>query len=314
MMLSRIADSLYWMGRYIERAENTCRLLKATHEFTVELSGLNDELAEQEWELLFGPPPMNEGLTLNARYIDSFMYDASNPFSVIYSIEQARSNARSIGEVLTREVIQQLNEMYHAMVSSRQAVALNPARLTDFTEATHKDILTLLGAIEHTLTRDQGWTYMKLGEAMERTQRTLRVIELKLPTLRAAHKARDLSMTFAFGRKMLLDLASLENYRRVYGARLEPDQVLRFLLFNDQTPRSVHSGLKRMKSYVDVLPSAHSGMPTMRRILGRRLAEAQYDEARIMAMNDLSEYTERAYRDLLSAHEAMVKPQHEVEA
>ena len=52
----------------------------------------------------------------------------------------------------------------------------------------------------------------------------------------------------------------------------------------------------------------------MRRILGRRLAEAQYDEARIMAMNDLSEYTERAYRDLLSAHEAMVKPQHEVEA
>lgn len=314
MMLSRIADSLYWMGRYIERAENTCRLLKATHEFTVELSGLNDELADQEWHLLFGKPPTNAGLTLNAQYIDSFMYDASNPLSVISCIEQARSNARSIGEVLTREVIQQLNEMYHAMVSARQAVALNPARLTDFTEATHKDILTLLGAIEHTLTRDQGWTYMKLGEAMERTQRTLKVLELKLPNLRAAHKTNDLSMSFAFGRILLLDLASLENYRRVYGARLEPDQVLKFLLFDDQTPRSVHSGLKRMKGYVDLLPSAHGGMPTMRRILGRKLAEAQYDEARIMAMSDLAEYTQRTSIALMNAHEALVKPQHEVDA
>ena len=314
MMLLRIADSLYWMGRYIERAENTCRLLKATHEFTVELSGLNDELANQEWSLLFGNRPANEGLTINAQYIDSFMYDASNPQSVIYSIEQARSNARSIGEVLTREVIQQLNEMYHSMVAARQAVALNPARLTDFTEATHKDILTLLGAIEHTLTRDQGWTYMKLGEAMERTQRTLKVLELRLPSLRAAHKVNDLSMTFAYGRILLLNLASLENYRRVYGARLEPDQVIRFLLFNDQTPRSVHSGLKRMKAYADTLPSAHAGMPTMRRILGRKLAEAQYDEARIMAMSDLAEYTQRTSLALLSAHEALVKPQHEVEA
>ena len=64
MMLSRIADSLYWMGRYIERAENTCRLLKATHEFTVELSGLNDELAAQEWELLFGAAPVKPRLNV----------------------------------------------------------------------------------------------------------------------------------------------------------------------------------------------------------------------------------------------------------
>ena len=69
-----------------------------------------------------------------------------------------------------------------------------------------------------------------------------------------------------------------------------------------------------MKAYADTLPTAHAGMPTMRRILGRQLAEAQYDEARIMAMSDLAEYTQRTSIALMNAHESLVKPQHEVEA
>jgi uncharacterized alpha-E superfamily protein len=318
MMLSRIADSLYWMGRYIERAENIARLLRVTTDFAVELAGLNDGLAIQEWELLFGPPPMltdpPPGATLSYRYIHSFFYDENNTRSVMYSLEQARNNARMIGEVLTREVISHLNETYHKMNAQQKIVQKNPARALDYLNDTHTDILTTLGAIEHTLTRDQGWTYMKLGETMERTQKTLQVIDIKLPSLRQSRKDADSTLYFAACRSLLLDLASLENYRRVFGARMEPELALRFLLFDDQAPRTVHSGIKRMKGYFDGLPAGSQGVVSARRILGRLYAEVQYDEEVIMGLNDISTYTRKVYERLSKAHDVLCHPNAEVES
>lgn len=136
MMLARVADALYWMGRYIERAENVTRILMVTSDFSVELEGLDDALAQGEWDAaraaLPGASPVKLGKTrgLTVPHIRSFLLDEDNPMSVITSLARARENARSIGEALTREVFTNLNETHRELrdlgkKGVRNAVQLN---------------------------------------------------------------------------------------------------------------------------------------------------------------------------------------------
>ena len=169
MMLTRVANSLYWMGRYIERAENTTRLLNVANEFSLELENLDERRARAEWNCVSAglPTPVPIGdeskpipeLTLD--YFNSYLLDESNPVSVISSLARARENARSIGETLTREVQYNLNEAYSQLAAHRKKGVQSALRASDIAAATHRAILTMLGAIEHTLTRDQGWNYPK---------------------------------------------------------------------------------------------------------------------------------------------------------
>lgn len=127
---------------------------------------------------------------------------------------------------------------------------------------------------------------MKLGEAMERTQRTLMVMRVQLPALKKLEAEVDPTLFYAGWRSLLLSLASLENYRRVYGANLDPADVTRFLLFNQSAPRAVRCGIGRMKGYLSALPSGDSGMQSAARMMGRLDAEITYDDERVLAMDD----------------------------
>jgi uncharacterized alpha-E superfamily protein len=292
MMLARVADSLYWMGRYLERAENVTRILMVTSDFSVELEGLNDTLAKREWDAARAALPgasevkvlKTKGLTVP--HIRSFLLDEENPMSVITSLARARDNARSIGEALTREVFTNLNETYRELRDLGKRGVRNAVQAQTLAIDTHQGILTTLGAIEHTLTRDQGWTYMKLGEAMERTQRTLLVMRVQLPALKKLENELDPTLFHAGWRSLLLSLASLENYRRVYGANLEPADVIRFLLFNSSAPRAVRCGVGRMKGYLSALPRGDAGMQSAARTMGKLDAEVTYDDERVLAMGD----------------------------
>ena len=109
MLLSRVAHSLFWMGRYLERAENANRHLVVASQFVVELEGIDEEVASQEWRSLlasmpsanFESAPTSRSAVLD--YVISYLLDKENPFSVISSLAKARDNARSVGETTTFE-------------------------------------------------------------------------------------------------------------------------------------------------------------------------------------------------------------------
>jgi uncharacterized alpha-E superfamily protein len=167
----------------------------------------------------------------------------------------------------------------------------------------HRAILTTLGAIEHTLSRDQGWTFMKLGEAMARTLRTLLVLRARLPGLRSA-AGEDLPLFYARWRGLLRAVASLENYRRVRGSLVDPDDVVRFLLFDPYSPRSVRCGLARIKGYQDALPKPSPITPPAR-IAGMLLARIEYDDERIMEKPDLAPFCDQMISDIRGLHDAI---------
>src|SRR5262249_27884302 len=125
MILSRVADGLYWMGRYLERAENTARLLLVTEETSTEVSGLDEELARAEWRDLaeiFPGPALPERATrhvsgLTAAMLQAVAFSHAHPNSVYFSLKRARDNARTVREALTIEVFVNLNETYQDLES-----------------------------------------------------------------------------------------------------------------------------------------------------------------------------------------------------
>ena len=166
--------------------------------------------------------------------------------------------------------------------------------------------MTTLGAIENTLTRDPGWTFLKLGEAIERTVRTLLVLRAKLPALRVAAPERDLPLFYARWRSLLRSVASLENYRRVHGARLAPERVLRFLLFDRSTPRSALCGVSRIANYLRQLPGAAEPSGA-ERIVGKLLARLTYEDDQIMRDPDPIRRCDEIVNELGAAHHALCR-------
>jgi len=310
-MLSRVAGSLYWMGRYLERSENITRLLAVTGDFAVEFGGLDAELARTEWDDLLRALPGSvipeidyspeHGLTLP--YVNAILLEDANPLSVRHSITRARENARSVREALTREVFENLNEAHRALEAHDRKRIDDPALSIEIVSETHTAILTTLGAIEHTLSRDQGWTFMKLGEALERTLRTLMVLEAKLPLLRAGAGKLELPVFYARWRCLLRSVGSLENFRRKHGGQLDPDAVVRFLLFDSHTPRSIQCGLTRVLSYLEQLPNG--GDSKAARIAGHLRAKMTYETEHILEKPDLAEFFTEATLAIGGIHEAL---------
>jgi len=311
MMLSRVGGSLYWMGRYLERAENVTRLLAVTSDFAIEFGGLDEALAQTEWDDLVRSLPGSrvpeidfspeQGLTVP--YVNAMLLDDENPLSVRHSLGRARENARSIREALTQEVFANLNEAFRSLEDHSRKGIRDPAISAEVVAKTHRAILTTLGAIEHTLSRDQGWTFMKFGEALERTLRTLMILKAKLPLLRVEAGSVDLPVFYARWRCLLRSVGSLENFRRLHGAGLDPDEVLRFLLLDPHTPRSIHCGLTRVKAYLEQLPDG--GRSKAARIAGRLVAMMTYEDDRILANPDLADFCKETTHALSAIHEAV---------
>ena len=120
-MLSRVADALYWMGRYLERSENITRLLLVTEDFSSETQGLAEQVAHSAWKDLLAifpsaqvAPPASAFAPMSQPYLVGFFLDGANQYSVIYSLRRARENAPSVREALTVEVFLALNETYRA--------------------------------------------------------------------------------------------------------------------------------------------------------------------------------------------------------
>ncbi len=313
MLLSRVANSLYWMGRYLERAENINRHLLVACQFSVELEGISDEVARVEWRSLMesmwtpGAEAVSDDPDEALRHLVSYLLDKDNPYSVISSLGKTRDNARTVTETLAAEVTYNLNEAYRRLGAVRRDNVSDLGIVQDLLTRTHNSILTTLGAIEHSLTRGEGWNRMKLGEALERTQRTTFVLRSRLPSL-MKHGDDESPLHFASWRSLLRSLASLENFRQEHGPRFLAPNVTGFLLFHPSAPRSVYCGIKRMQGYLHGMPDEGPGIHESRRRLGKLAAQLQFDDVEIMSDEALFPFLDTSLMTLYGVHEAVSNP------
>jgi uncharacterized alpha-E superfamily protein len=310
-MLSRVAAALYWMGRYLERAENVTRLLLVTEDFSSETQGLAEQLAQAAWKDLLAilpsaqlAPPVSAFAPMSQTYLVGFFLDLGNHQSVIYALRRARENARSVREALTVEVFLALNETFRTLEAHSRRGLSDPPSLRDALVSTHKGLFTIGGAIEQTFPRDEGWFFLKLGEALERVYRTALVLRAKLPGLAAAEPRGDVALYYTQWRTLLRALGSLENYRRSYGARLEPELVVPFLMLDPHTSHSLRYGLEAVRDCLGRIGGA-GDTTTTGRLIGRLHADLCYrDEPSQAGIGD-PVFLDRVVDTMAQVHDAL---------
>jgi uncharacterized alpha-E superfamily protein len=308
-MLSRVADALYWMGRYLERAENVARLLLVTDDLATEIRGFNDKLADAEWAELLAMFPgarldgaASPGRDVARSYLGAFFTNPLNPYSIHYSLRKARENARAAREALTLEVFVNLNDAYRALERHAGGQMADLPAFRDALSATHKDLLGIVGAIEHTLTRDQGWCFLKLGESLERLYRCALVLSVRIRSLATPAPGLSLPLYYTQWRCLLRGLSSLENYRKACGASMEPAMVIQFLVFDPHAPRSLRFGAAAVKEYLDLIAGPDALTPPGR-IIGRVAARLQYDDER--SVDDPVPFIEHVLAEVMRVHDAI---------
>lgn len=312
MILSRVADSLYWLGRYLERSENVTRLLMVTEELASEMAGLDEGLARAEWEelqaILPGPelPPeaTRTPQALGAAMAYALSLDPGHPHSVLSSLRKARDNARGVREALTIEVFVNLNDTYRELERYTRRQVADPVVFRSALTDAHRGILSTVGAIAHTLTRDAGWRFLRLGETLERVYRSAVILRAKLPSLLEPAAKTELPLVYTRWRSLLRSLSSLENYRKLFGARLEPHDVLQFLFLDAQTPRSLRYGVGGVKDYLErVAPPGEGSLPA--RIMGKLHAELAYQGPELFQEGDPVAFLDHVLGELARAHDAL---------
>lgn len=267
-MLSRIAESLYWIGRYIERAEDTARILDVhIHHF---LDGPILDEAEVCHDLLSAMGvPIPDIPELDAgRVTEILAFDETNPSSIVSSLKSARANARGVSEAISSEMWEALNTTYNAL--SGQIGLGRRVGPYGFFRYVRERAAVIAGLTDSTMSRDDAWCFLVLGRSLERVDMIARLLGTSLASADA-----DSSDWVVLLRSCSAHEAFLRTYRR------EPDPVLasQFLLLDRVFPRSIFSAILMAEQCLASLEPASPRMGTRdeaRRILGLLRSNLEY--------------------------------------
>jgi uncharacterized alpha-E superfamily protein len=257
VLLARYADCIFWLARYVERAENLARILDVNETFS------RDSHGGQNWrpilqlnadeERFFATHPSASAQAVVKHYV----IDAGNPTSIISAIRFARENARTLRPLISTEMWVQLNVFYNHLAALNED-DLMPGRLAGLFGWIKEACQTHTGITDGTFYRDQGWYFYQLGRYIERADQTTRLLDIKyhllLPNLADVGSPTDVSQWNA----LLRSAAGYHAYRRLHTASTTPARVSGFLLLNQAFPRSVHHCVREAGRLLGELKSRYS--------------------------------------------------------
>jgi len=237
-MLSRVADSLYWMSRYLERAEHTARLIDVDFQLRLDQS---PEAGSGRWlrllEALQAPRP--EDGKIDATTLTHILtLDKTNPSSIISCVAAARENLRQVREQCSSEMWEQLNRLYlqvNSTISSEAWLLHSYVFFRAVQEGAH----LFQGVTDSTMSHGEGWQYIQLGRYVERTDSVARLIGTHLSRLPYSPDQAVESEEYLEWVGLLKSCAAFEAYCKKYTAELRPLRVAEFLLLNLEFPHSV---------------------------------------------------------------------------
>ncbi|MGZ4692925.1 MAG: alpha-E domain-containing protein [Acidimicrobiales bacterium] len=281
-MLARDAESLFWSGRYLERAEDTARLLDVAYHGMLETTPAEEAMAWRDvlsavrLDGAFADTKRALGATSVSEYL---VLDPQNPGSILSAVEQARENARTVREQLSTELWESLNSFCLELRARnlRADLEFQPHELYGMVR---RQCQTVAGVAAETMARDEGWRFFVLGWNLERAEMSCRLLSVRY---------RQLSPS-AFHQWMgtLRSASALEAYRRTYRASMDPVDVVEFLLLSRTFPRSVLFSLRTAETALARLaPDGELTRPL--RQLGRVRSALEYADVRELMQGDLGD-------------------------
>ena len=276
-MLSRVANAIYWLNRYIERAENVARFIDANYHMSLD----TPESASNQWQPLINTTGDHEffaelyGEATRENAIEFLAFDRRNLNSIYSCIRSARENARSIREYISSEMWEQLNTLYLMMnnVVHQSSIAVPHQFFVDIMTASH----AFIGITDSTMNHGEGWHFGRLGRMLERADKTSRILDVKyyilLPSVDYVGSPYDNILWTA----LLRSASAFEMYRKRHG-RIDPNKIVEFLLLDRNFPRAIHYCLATGMSSLNRITGSLRGTYANKaeQSLGRLLSKFEY--------------------------------------
>lgn len=299
-MLSRVANSIYWFGRNLERAENTARLVRVHANLLFDLPrkmelGWAPLLAITSSEELFASLYKKTDETSVVRFL---LADERNPDAIVSALNSARANLRTIRDIVPREAWEQLNELFlyvheHGERSVQRHYRLG--FLEDIVDYSH----TIAGLLGSAMSRDDAFNFLRMGINLERADMTTRIIDIRSESL-LPHAGRSLvSFENIQWMSVLKSLTAYQMYRRHKRLRVVGPQVLSFLLQDEQLPRSVYFCLDKLEHCLARLPRSEA----CRAINAGLQADLRQADVLTLVEAGFSEYLDRIQLGLADIHD-----------
>jgi uncharacterized alpha-E superfamily protein len=236
-MLRRVADSVFWTSRYLERAENVARFVGVNQWLSLGSSPQWFPLIYASGDDLLFHELYGQDYTAEA-VLGFLLFDSRNPSSVLSCLQKARENARSIREVLSVSIWEAINRFYLRVCEASRSPAEVLENPSDFLECVLRSSHEVIGVVDTTLSHDEAWHFSQMGRSLERADKTSRILDVKyfvlLPNESNVGSPFDVLQWTA----LLESTSALHMYRQRYG-RIAPSQVAGFLLLDATYPRSV---------------------------------------------------------------------------
>ncbi|MEO6785204.1 MAG: alpha-E domain-containing protein [Chthoniobacteraceae bacterium] len=300
-MLSRVANCLYWMSRFIERADNTARIVDVNLQLILDLRNLDDESLAKHWmpliestgdeEKFFSHYPKATGQSVT----EFLVFDCENPNSIISSVSQARENARMVRDQITVELWEELNRLY-LWLRSNDARAMWRRSPAEFFGLIKNASLLLVGTIYATIVHNEGWYFMQVGKFIERADKITRILDVRHEIFPGKDGLRAMSQRDALELSAVLRSCSAwDAYKAAYGAEVRPESVAEILLFSDDFPRSVRFCVEKLD---DSLRRISGAAPRRfsndsEKLSGRLLAELEYGSTDEVLAFGIHEYVDQ---------------------
>ena len=306
-MLSRVADNLYWMNRYIERAENTARVIDVYLNLILDMpTGIQQQNQQENFlrslEIQF---PDEDAPDDFQQFVKQLTFSEDNAHSVFASVAAARENARQVREQISSEMWLHLNRFYLDLRQGKKGkdYAVEPH---DFYMAVKLDSHLFQGVTDATMNHDQGWHFMQIGRYVERVVNLTSVLHVYMQRPRQ----QDSSIYSAYYFEMLTLLKSVtawEAYCKAYSPDLDAGQILEFLLFNPQFPHSAHFCVNQIADSITALNHAthRQNNGRLHRLVGRLQSNLSFDEVEEVFESDFHAYLRNLRRQVNQIHEVI---------
>jgi uncharacterized alpha-E superfamily protein len=276
-MLSRVADSIYWLNRYVERAENIARFIEVNFNLILDSpSGVTEQwepLVRTTGDLQLFKERYGQATAENVIQFLTFDSDYSN--SILSCLRSARENARSIREIISREMWEQVNAFYLMVKEAAQAHSL--AELHDFFTEVKMTSHLFAGVMNATMSHNEGWHFGQIGTFLERADKTARILDVKyfilLPSVKDVGTTLDTLQWMA----LLKSASAYEMYRKRQH-RITPKGVAEFLVLDREFPRSIQFCLIQAERSLHQITDTAIGSwrNPAERALGRLRSELDY--------------------------------------
>ena len=295
-MLSRTADNLFWMARYMERAEYLALLIDATQRLTALPRTYGGD--ENEWESALASAGALERFRANYDAVDDWsviqflVFDPANPSSIRNCLESARANARAVRTALTAEMWQSINTGW--LESRKFDVHVGDSRfdreeLRRFLDLVRKTALDIDGAASRTMLRNDAYWFTRLGLYLERADSTARILDVKYHLLLPEAEGVGSSLDYFQWAAILRGVSALSSYHWVYREEVKPWLVADLLILRPEMPRSLISCYQNIVRYLDALGRAYGRQGAAQRQARAILSRLEHTTLRELFQKGLHE-------------------------